>query len=189
LLSPSFSLFVRGESYIQRPRADWFTPFTSSDWTASATNIGKTPAKCWGLFFCGSLTSYPMVQSPQRRAAVSLSPAPCSVIAARPPRNGQLGGILGPDTHSRRGLSFHAAKARSARLQGRKKALVLPVNFPGRTGRPPFVSGSVGTKVKNRITSSFAARSTTQRLLSKKTARMGDKAKPLASLSRRLCCL
>ena len=35
----------------------------------------------------------------------------------------------------------------------------------------------------------FTARSTTRTMLSENTARMGDKAKPLAAYRRRLCCL
>ena len=35
----------------------------------------------------------------------------------------------------------------------------------------------------------FTSRSTTRTMLSENTARMGDKAKPLAAYRRRLCCL
>ena len=44
----------------------------------------------------------------------------------------------------------------------------------------------MGTKVKRHH---FTARSTTRTMLSENTARMGDKAKPLAAYRRRLCCL
>jgi hypothetical protein len=58
--------------------------------------------------------------------------------------------------------------------------------FASQSGRPPPRNGSVGTKVKS---IDFTRRFDTQRLPPKKTARMGDKAKPLASLGRRLCCV
>jgi hypothetical protein len=79
----------------------------------------------------------------------------------------------------------------SADTVSRKKAVVRPAVFLGRIGRPPFSrNGSAGTEGElaahqHHLHCQFDA----QRLPSKKTARMGDKAKPLASAGRRLCCL
>src|SRR5262249_22468010 len=71
-----------------------------------------------------------------------------------------------------------------------QKNLFAGTILPCRTRRPPFFwKGSVGTKVKKPRNQYFTTRSTTQRLLSKKTARMGDKAKALVFVGRRLCCV
>jgi Glycosyl transferase family 2 len=68
----------------------------------------------------------------------------------------------------------------------RKKAVVWPEPFQVGSGRPPFAERKCGDEgEEHRLHRRFD----TQRLPSKKTARMGDKAKPLASLGRRLCCL
>jgi len=105
-----------------------------------------------------------------------------------------LGRKLGLDRKCR-GLFFpengYGELSPSADTVSRKKAVVRPAVFVGRIGRPPFSrNGSAGTEGElaahqHHLHCQFDA----QRLPSKKTARMGDKAKPLASAGRRLCCL
>jgi len=61
-------------------------------------------------------------------------------------------------------------------------------NLAGRAG-VPFAGKKRGDEGEEPHHQHFTARSTTQRLLSKKTARMGDKAKALVFVGRRLCCV
>jgi hypothetical protein len=80
----------------------------------------------------------------------------------------------------------HNQKAR--KLRRRKNALVRPVIFPGRAGRPPFRGTEVwGTKGEGTASPSLHRRSDAQRMPPKKAARMGDEGKaascvPLAAL-------
>ena len=62
--------------------------------------------------------------------------------------------------------------------------------FLGRTGASPTAALKGRAKVKRQPHWLSLSGSTSRRLLSKKTARMGDKAKPsVCSIDRRLCCL
>jgi hypothetical protein len=78
------------------------------------------------------------------------------------------------------GLPFPQGKARYAE-RGRKKTFSRALFFLGRTGRPPFLERKGGDEGEERASPVLHPCSTTQRLLSEKTARMGDKAKPLVS--------
>ena len=89
-------------------------------------------------------------------------------------------------------LSAHIKKSVRPTLTTQKSHFIRSPHevYAGLVDRVSHFRGSkCGTKVKSRITSSFTVGSTTQRLLSKKTARMGDKAKPLAAYRWRLCSL
>ena len=74
------------------------------------------------------------------------------------------------------GVARHQTELSTTR---RLSASTLALFFLSRAGASLFFERKVRTKVKPRIT--FTAGSTTQRMLSKKTARRGMKAKPLGA--------
>ena len=84
-----------------------------------------------------------------------------------------LEGVLGPSF-------FHRGK-RDTRNEAAKKPFRGRYSSLVGLGVPLFLERKGGDEGEERVSSVLHRRSTTQRLLSKKTARMGDKAKPLVS--------
>jgi hypothetical protein len=107
------------------------------------------------------------------RAFAVPSPAASAENKSAPPWPRHIGRGVGA-------FLFPQGKARYAE-RGRKKTFSRALFFLGRTGRPPFLERKGGDEGEERASPVLHPCSTTQRLLSEKTARMGDKAKPLVS--------